>query len=144
MKPRFSVVAPIYNEESLIEEFYRRVHAVMESLGEPWELVLVDDGSRDRSPDLLDQFHAQDPEHVASLTNLGRLYVTWGRFDQAVPLLRRAAGRQPSSALYNALAEAEARRGDRRQAEHWLRRSLELDENQPDVRRRLAELERSG
>lgn len=67
MKPRFSVVAPIYNEESLIEEFYRRVHAVMESLGEPWELVLVDDGSRDRSPDLLDQFHAQDPEHVVVL-----------------------------------------------------------------------------
>ena len=67
MKPRFSVVAPIYNEESLIEEFYRRVHAVMESLGEPWELVLVDDGSRDHSPDLLDQFHAQDPEHVVVL-----------------------------------------------------------------------------
>ncbi len=67
MKPRFSVVAPIYNEESLVEEFYRRVHAVMESLGEPWELVLVDDGSHDRSPDLLDQLHAQDPEHVVVL-----------------------------------------------------------------------------
>lgn len=67
MKPRFSVVAPIYNEESLVEEFYRRVHAVMESLGEPWELVLVDDGSHDRSPDLMDQLHAQDPEHVVVL-----------------------------------------------------------------------------
>ncbi|RLC90587.1 MAG: glycosyltransferase [Chloroflexi bacterium] len=67
MKPRFSVVAPIYNEELLVEEFYRRVQAVMESLGEPWELVLVDDGSHDRSPDLMDQLHAQDPEHVVVL-----------------------------------------------------------------------------
>ncbi len=39
----------------------------MESLGEPWELVLVDDGSHDRSPDLMDQLHAQDPEHVVVL-----------------------------------------------------------------------------
>ncbi|MEA3397341.1 MAG: glycosyltransferase family 2 protein [Chloroflexota bacterium] len=67
MKPRFSVVAPIYNEEALVEEFYRRVHAVMESLDKPWELVLVDDGSRDRSPDLMDQLHVQDPGHVVVL-----------------------------------------------------------------------------
>ncbi|HOC20232.1 MAG: glycosyltransferase family 2 protein [Chloroflexi bacterium] len=67
MNPRFSVVAPVFNEEALIEEFYQRVRNVMEGIGEPWELVLVNDGSRDRSPQLLDQLYAQDPEHVVVL-----------------------------------------------------------------------------
>ncbi|HQE98389.1 MAG TPA: glycosyltransferase family 2 protein [Anaerolineae bacterium] len=67
MNPRFSVVAPVFNEEALIEEFYQRVRNVMEGIGEPWELVLVNDGSRDRSPQLMDQLYAQDPEHVVVL-----------------------------------------------------------------------------
>jgi dolichol-phosphate mannosyltransferase len=45
----FSVVAPVFNEVGLVEEFHRRVREVMEGLGEPWELVLVDDGSNDGS-----------------------------------------------------------------------------------------------
>ncbi len=67
MNPRFSVVAPVFNEEALIEEFYQRIRNVMEGIGEPWELVLVNDGSRDRSPELMDQLYAQDPEHVVVL-----------------------------------------------------------------------------
>lgn len=67
MNPRFSVVAPVYNEEQLVEKFYQRVRAVMEGLGEPWELVLINDGCRDKSPELMDAIHAQDPEHVVIL-----------------------------------------------------------------------------
>jgi dolichol-phosphate mannosyltransferase len=67
MNPRFSVVAPVFNEEELVGEFCRRVHDVMEGLGEPWELVLIDDGCRDRSPQLMDEIYAQDPEHVVVL-----------------------------------------------------------------------------
>lgn len=64
MKPRFSIVGPVYNEEVLITEFYSRVRDVMEPLGEPWEVVLINDGSRDQTPEILDELHAQDPEHV--------------------------------------------------------------------------------
>ncbi len=64
MNPRFSVVAPVYNEEELVEKFYQRVRDVMTGLGEPWELLLVDDGCRDKSPELMDAIYAQDPEHV--------------------------------------------------------------------------------
>ncbi len=67
MTPRYSVVAPVFNEEALVEEFYNRVRAVMESLGEPWEVVLVNDGSRDRSPAIMDELYAKDPEHVVIL-----------------------------------------------------------------------------
>lgn len=64
MDPRISVVAPVYNEEALIDEFYQRVSIVMGRLGEPWELILVDDGSRDQTPEILDGIHEQDPDHV--------------------------------------------------------------------------------
>jgi glycosyltransferase involved in cell wall biosynthesis len=67
MNPRFSVVAPVYNEQELVEKFYQRVHDVMVGLGEPWELVLINDGCRDKSPQLMDAIHAQDPEHVVIL-----------------------------------------------------------------------------
>jgi glycosyltransferase involved in cell wall biosynthesis len=48
-KPCYSIVAPIYNEEGNIDDLYERVSQVMDSTGEEWELILVNDGSRDRS-----------------------------------------------------------------------------------------------
>ncbi|MGB9776577.1 MAG: glycosyltransferase family 2 protein [Anaerolineae bacterium] len=59
--PRISVVAPVFNEEETLPEFYRRVREVMDNLGEPWELVLVDDGSSDRSFPICRELHEQDP-----------------------------------------------------------------------------------
>ncbi len=64
MEPQISVVAPVYNEEALVREFYERVTTVMTCLGEPWELILVDDGSRDQTPEELDRIQAGDPDHV--------------------------------------------------------------------------------
>lgn len=58
--PTYSVVAPVYNEAEGLPEFYRRVRAVMDSLGEPWELILVNDGSRDHSLEVMRQLHAED------------------------------------------------------------------------------------
>lgn len=59
-RPTFSVVAPVFNEEQILPEFYRRVMAALEPLGEPFELVLVNDGCRDRSPEIMQQLHEQD------------------------------------------------------------------------------------
>jgi glycosyltransferase involved in cell wall biosynthesis len=61
--PRISVVAPAFNEEETLHEFYRHVRDVMDGLGEPWELVLVNDGSTDATAEVIRQLHAQDP-HV--------------------------------------------------------------------------------
>jgi dolichol-phosphate mannosyltransferase len=57
----FSIVVPIYNEEENIPELYRRLTEVMTGIGQPYELVFVDDGSRDQSLDLLLQLYAGDP-----------------------------------------------------------------------------------
>lgn len=49
MKITYSIIAPIYNEIDNLPELHRRVKEVMDSAGEPWELILVDDGSTDGS-----------------------------------------------------------------------------------------------
>lgn len=49
MKTTYSIIAPIYNEIENLPELYRRVKEVMDSSGETWELILVDDGSTDGS-----------------------------------------------------------------------------------------------
>lgn len=59
-KPTFSVVAPIYNERENIPELYRRVRSTMESMGETWELILVDDGSTDGSTQAIRALALQD------------------------------------------------------------------------------------
>jgi glycosyltransferase involved in cell wall biosynthesis len=48
-RPVYSIIAPVHNEEAVLPALYQRVSDVMNSLGEPWELILVDDGSSDRS-----------------------------------------------------------------------------------------------
>ncbi|MFQ5400890.1 MAG: glycosyltransferase family 2 protein [Anaerolineae bacterium] len=60
MKPTISIVSPVHNEEAVLHELYRRVRDVMVQSGETWELVLVDDGSRDRSAEIIAELHAQD------------------------------------------------------------------------------------
>lgn len=59
-KPQYSIVAPIYNEEGNIPKLYERISAVMDSTEEPWELILVNDGSRDRSLELIEGLAAED------------------------------------------------------------------------------------
>jgi polyisoprenyl-phosphate glycosyltransferase len=59
--PTISVVAPVFNEEALVEEFCRRTVAALEPLGEPFEVVLVNDGSRDRSAQIMREIHRRDP-----------------------------------------------------------------------------------
>ncbi|NLG84209.1 MAG: glycosyltransferase family 2 protein [Firmicutes bacterium] len=57
----YSVVVPMYNEEEVVRETYRRLKAVMDSLGEPYELIFVNDGSKDDTLAILKEFAAADP-----------------------------------------------------------------------------------
>jgi len=60
-RPTLSIVLPIYNEEATLPELERRLLAFLESIGETWEVVLVNDGSRDRSLPLLAALCAREP-----------------------------------------------------------------------------------
>jgi dolichol-phosphate mannosyltransferase len=58
--PRYSIVAPIYNEEGSLDLLYKRISEIMDKLGEPWELLLINDGSRDASPEMMDALAVKD------------------------------------------------------------------------------------
>lgn len=58
--PKFSIIAPIYNEVKNIPELYRRIRDVMDRSGEAWELVLVNDGSTDGSTELMQELAEKD------------------------------------------------------------------------------------
>jgi polyisoprenyl-phosphate glycosyltransferase len=60
MKVTYSIVAPIFNERENLPELYRRVKEVMDSTGETWELILVDDGSVDGSTDIIHELAKKD------------------------------------------------------------------------------------
>jgi glycosyltransferase involved in cell wall biosynthesis len=59
-----SIVIPVYNEQESIRLLYQAVCDAMSPLGLEWEVVLVDDGSRDGSPQLLEELALVDPAHV--------------------------------------------------------------------------------
>jgi dolichol-phosphate mannosyltransferase len=60
-RPRYSIVGPVFNEASGLPEFYERTRAVLEALGEPWEIVLVNDCSRDNSLEVMRRLTEADP-----------------------------------------------------------------------------------
>lgn len=64
MRPIFSIIAPIYNEIDNIKALNERVKAVMDPLGEPWEFVLIDDGSTDGSTEAILDLSKNDSKIV--------------------------------------------------------------------------------
>jgi undecaprenyl-phosphate 4-deoxy-4-formamido-L-arabinose transferase len=64
---RVSVVVPVFNEEGNLAELLRRLEAVMDASGRPYELLFVDDGSSDRSLEILKDAARQRPDRVRVL-----------------------------------------------------------------------------
>lgn len=60
IRPEVSVIVPVYNEEAVLPRLFRRLYPVLDTLGQPYEVIFVNDGSRDRSRALLaEQFRAR-------------------------------------------------------------------------------------
>ncbi|MBC8080173.1 MAG: glycosyltransferase family 2 protein, partial [Gorillibacterium sp.] len=57
---RYSIVVPVYNEEEVITETYKRLSEVMQQQPESYELVFVNDGSKDRTADIIRGLSKQD------------------------------------------------------------------------------------
>ncbi len=63
--PEVSLVVPVFNEEATLEEVCRRATATLEELGKPFELIVVDDGSRDGTWAVVERLAAEDPRFRA-------------------------------------------------------------------------------
>ncbi len=61
-QPYISVVVPVYNEEPNIRPLFDRLYPVMQQTGKPFEIIFTDDGSRDRSLQLLTGLASNYPE----------------------------------------------------------------------------------
>ncbi len=83
--PYLSVVVPIYNEEESIPMLYARLSEALEQLGQRYEIIAVDDGSRDRSFALLRDLAQRDPRLrvVRFRRNFGQTAAFAAGFDRA-------------------------------------------------------------
>jgi glycosyltransferase involved in cell wall biosynthesis len=80
-----SIVIPLHNEQETLGELYQRTRTTMDELGAPWEFVLVNDGSTDETPSLLDSLHEADPRVVVIhlRRNYGQTAALKAGFDHA-------------------------------------------------------------
>src|SRR5271170_312268 len=83
--PKYSIVVPLHNEQENVTDLYDRLKAVMEANGESFEIVLVDDGSRDRTFHLLREIAAVDSRVtvVRLRRNFGQTSALAAGFDHA-------------------------------------------------------------
>ena len=84
-KYRLSVVIPVYNEVGNLTELYEKLKGVLESLGISWELILVDDGSKDGSLELMSSICNSDSrvKVVKLRRNFGQTAALSAGFDLA-------------------------------------------------------------
>jgi len=82
---KYSIVVPFHNEEENVTALYARLKQVMEQVGDPFELVLVDDGSNDRTYKLMEEIAAVDSRVlvVKLRRNFGQTSALAAGFDHA-------------------------------------------------------------
>jgi glycosyltransferase involved in cell wall biosynthesis len=66
----YSIVVPVFNEEEVVEESYRRLKKVMDGIGEVYEILFVNDGSKDKTPEMIAQICETD--HTVRLISFSR------------------------------------------------------------------------
>ena len=83
--PKYSIVVPFHNEEENVTVLYARLKQVMEQVGESFELVLVDDGSNDRTYRLMEEIAAVDSRVliIKLRRNFGQTSALAAGFDHA-------------------------------------------------------------
>jgi glycosyltransferase involved in cell wall biosynthesis len=83
--PKYSIVVPFHNEEENVTKLYDRVKDVMEQVGSSFEMVFVDDGSRDRTYRLLEEIAAVDSRVllIKLRRNFGQTSALAAGFDHA-------------------------------------------------------------
>lgn len=86
INPYVSIVVPIYNEADNLEKLYARLTDTLKNINKTYEIILVNDGSRDRSEDILNHIFNGDPEHVRVIHfngNFGQHMAIMAGFERA-------------------------------------------------------------
>lgn len=86
MNPYISVVIPVYNEAGNLEKLYERLTAVMDKLGKTYEIIFTNDGSKDSSIKILEDFYKRRPEIIRVIDfkrNFGQHMAVMAGFEQS-------------------------------------------------------------
>lgn len=59
-----SLIIPVFNEQDNLPLLFEALYETMNSMNKTWEVILVDDGSRDKSLSILQEYAEKDPEHI--------------------------------------------------------------------------------
>lgn len=62
--PFLSVVIPVYNEEAVLEILYKRLFDALDKLNKTYEVIFINDGSKDQSAQMLEEFHTRRPTQI--------------------------------------------------------------------------------
>jgi undecaprenyl-phosphate 4-deoxy-4-formamido-L-arabinose transferase len=84
--PEISVVIPVFNEEDNLRELGERLIRTLTAMGRPFEIIFVDDGSTDRSWQLLSDLNGQYPQYIRALQfhrNFGQHQAIFAGFQAA-------------------------------------------------------------
>ncbi|MDO4551219.1 MAG: glycosyltransferase family 2 protein [Planctomycetia bacterium] len=60
MEPEISIITPAFNEEESLPLFYEKVSRQLNEIGINWEIIIVDDGSRDQTAAVAKKLHQRD------------------------------------------------------------------------------------
>ena len=109
MKPIFSFILPVFNEEETLKETYRRLADVLSSLNGEGEIIMVDDGSHDGSLEMMRDLRQSDPRvrYLSLARNFGhQIAVTAGlRFAQGDAIVVLDSDLQDPPELIPAMVE---------------------------------------
>ena len=81
-----SIVVPLYNEEESLPELYKKIARVCNENKISYDVIFIDDGSRDKSRDVLDSLYKADPDHIKIISfrrNYGKSAALQEGFDAA-------------------------------------------------------------
>ena len=84
---KLSVVIPVYNEVENLQLLHEAIHQALKSVKYSWEMILVDDGSTDKSPEELEKLARKDPRYVRVVLlrrNFGQTTAIAAGIDQAL------------------------------------------------------------
>jgi glycosyltransferase involved in cell wall biosynthesis len=84
-RPSLSLIIPVYNEEEIIAELDRRLKAFLREVDEAWEVVFVDDGSQDRTSEMLNELASAEPRYkvISFSRNFGHQLAITAGMDRA-------------------------------------------------------------
>src|SRR5262245_59114299 len=84
-RPELSIVLPIFNEEPVIDELHRRLTEFLAAAGTSWEVIFVDDGSKDKSFPMLRALAEAEPRYrlISFARNFGHQFAITAGIDYA-------------------------------------------------------------